>query len=94
MLSQQKTAVLVKSDTQTSLNSATGGEKSEPALSPAMEEFEKFSKMFLAELSIFADSYEAFFVSKRTEPSLIPELDSLKRGVFASSLSDKVRARW
>ncbi|KAJ3368159.1 hypothetical protein HDU91_000791 [Kappamyces sp. JEL0680] len=89
MLSQQKTAVLVKSDTQTSLNSATGGEKSEPALSPAMEEFEKFSKTFLAELSIFADSYEAFFVSKRTEPSLIPELDSLKRGVFASSLSDK-----
>lgn len=56
---------------------------------PALEEFAKFNRTFLNDLGLFADCYDAYFVKKRQGPSLVPELEGLKQGCFASSFTEK-----
>lgn len=65
-----------------------------PTSNPIMDEFSKFNRTFLGELSLFADCYDAFFVQKRTRASTLSELDTLKRSVFAKlSDSDREKAK-
>lgn len=63
----------------------------EVILTSSMIDFTKFNRTFLNDLSLFADCYDAFFIEPRTEASTLRELDELKMGVFAKSLSDEHR---
>lgn len=75
---------------KTLIQPASWPREAEIDLTPHMLVFTRFNRLFLDDLSLFADCYEAFFVDAHLEASTIVELDELKRGVYAKGLTEEV----